>query len=242
MKYKISLLYIIFLIFTYFIYGGSILFTLIFSFAMHELGHIIIIKIFMIRISSFSLNIFGGELNIEGINRNPFIDILIYIFGPFINLLLILLGYTLDIEAMIIVNKYLLIFNMLPIIPLDGFYICLNIFSINLSFYKAYYISLIISIIFSIILIIIGISINIYIITLGIYFLFLSIKGIKNKELYNKIIIERIIKNNYNLENKRINSSIKLKDILYKGRRTYFIMNDKVYTDDFFLKKHLKKS
>lgn len=242
MKFKISLIYIVFLIFSYFIYGPYILLALIISFLLHEVGHIVTLLCLKVKITELSFNIFGGKLNIEGVNRSPIEDVIIYLSGPLINLILLIIGIFFKNEPLIIVNKYLLIFNLLPCLPLDGFYIILNFNSLVLPFYKAYIISLIVSLIFSIGLLFLGIFLNVYILILGVYFLYLSILNLKNKDLYNEIILDRISKSNLCMKNKKVKESIKLKEIIYKGRRTYFIINNKVYTDDFFLKKHLKKT
>ncbi len=242
MKFKISLIYVIFLICSYFIYGNKILVALIISFLFHEIGHIVVILALRVKIIDISLNIFGGKLNIEGVNRCPIDDILIYISGPIINLILFLFGMFIKNSSLIIVNKYLLIFNLLPCMPLDGFYIMLNLNAILLPFYKAYSISLIISLFISIGILFLGIFFNIYMVILGFYFLYITIYSLKNKSMYHEILVERMSKTGIKLKNKEIKSQINIKKIIYKGKKSYFILNDKVYTDEFFLKKHLKKS
>jgi stage IV sporulation protein FB len=94
------------------------------------LGHIVVASIFKIKVNKITLNIFGFNADIGEINHlSIFKQILIIISGPltyFISRILIKELYLNDIISLVMyykaiaTNKYILLFNLLPIFPLDG--------------------------------------------------------------------------------------------------------------------------
>ena len=97
---------------------------------IHELGHVIMALFFKVRVNKIKLNIFGFSADIENIDYlKRYKQILIIIMGPltyFISLYLIKELYLYDFISLVTyykalsVNKYLVLFNLLPIYPLDG--------------------------------------------------------------------------------------------------------------------------
>jgi len=107
------------LFFTYF------LITLI-----HELGHVIVAKIFKVKINNIKLTVFGFNADIEDYKYlNIYKQLLILIAGPltyFISIFLLQKLYVWEVISLVtyykalLTNKYIFIFNLLPIFPLDG--------------------------------------------------------------------------------------------------------------------------
>lgn len=116
---------------------------------IHELGHILFIKIFNIKIKGFTLSLYGGVLNIDFldyININKIKKIIIYSAGITLNLILYLLFNNNFFGQF---NKWLFIINILPIYPLDGFNI-LKIFFNKTLLNNITIVSLVIILIFAI--------------------------------------------------------------------------------------------
>ena len=177
------------------ILSGYINYLIIYLLIMfvHELGHIIVIKLLKYKINKIIILPFGGiiETNIN-LNIKSIHLFLISISGILMQLLLFLIiknNYTYTYQIFYNLNLSLIIYNLLPIIPNDGSKILL---SINESIFK-YRITNIISIIISFIFIYIF-----YIKTQNtVIFIVLFIINIKNilnyKYIYNKFLLERYL-------------------------------------------------
>jgi Zn-dependent protease len=114
--------------------------ALIFCLVFHEYGHIKAMKYFGLKTKGIYLIPFVGGLALSDDKINTrWQDIVISIMGPFFGLILslvCLVGYWLtDIEilaGLAVFNALLNLFNMLPVLPLDGGHILKSIaFSIN---------------------------------------------------------------------------------------------------------------
>ena len=186
-----------------------ILFTII---IIHELGHILWLKIFNKKVISIKIYPFGGITLYEDLlNHNLFKELIISL-GGIINQLILIIIFNLlykynliSLYTFNIFNNYnycLILFNLLPIIPLDGSKIFNTMINYFISYYKSITISIILSFITLIFFIIYLFSykINNYII-LG-FLIYGIIKYIIDiKYLKNKFILERYL---YNLPYKKI--------------------------------------
>ena len=124
----------------------------------HELGHILIIKILGYKIIKVDIYPSGGITKIDKkINTKISHDLLIASFGVIFQMLLYLIFYILYLLSWIRSNTYelflsyntiILLFNLLPIIPLDGYQFLRGIIEIFFPFKKAFKISFVISFIF----------------------------------------------------------------------------------------------
>lgn len=121
-------------------FKSFIIITFIISF--HELGHILISQLFHYKIDKIILLPFGGiTIFKDFINRPMRQEFLVAIAGPLFQsiLFLFLKG------EYFYYNLFILLFNLLPIFPLDGskiFNLILNLFS---NFDKSHFISIILS-------------------------------------------------------------------------------------------------
>lgn len=232
-KFKINNYTYLFLLLCYFcgyIKNISIIF---FICIIHELGHILFIKLFKYKVISIEILPFGGFTTIDkkinsSINKDLIIafggvffqiilGILIYIFKNYFNII----TYNLIIKY----NIVLIIFNLIPIIPLDGNNIVHlfleKIFSYHLSYYLNFIISIISLIVFGIINYVYKLD-NYFIITFLIYKLFNYLKNYKY--IKKRFLLERYL---YNLDYNKIDNNTKdLKD-LKKGVLHYFKENNK---------------
>lgn len=130
----------------------------------HELGHYVMAKYFNWHIHSIVLWIFGGVMKTDehGTGR-LYEDILVTLAGPlqhlFIFLTLIVLeGFQIIPSTLIQMahhyNLVILLFNLLPIYPLDGGKLMFYLLSLYIPFRKAYHITIIFSMVLPLLIII----------------------------------------------------------------------------------------
>lgn len=176
------------------------------------------------------------------LNASYFKELLILISGPIAQVLANLFLQLLLPKYHQLISLYhygILIFNLLPIYPLDGGKLLQLFLSSILPYKQSLKISILISYITIIILTIINISnlkLNIIVMLL---FLLVKVYSEQNKinYIYEKFILERYL-NNYNFKNsKLINSS---KDF-YKNNRHIIKEKDYYYLEkDYLIKKYQK--
>lgn len=218
MRFRIDLKIFIFLVLFYFTKQIEI-YALIMIFAIiHELGHLVAgilmgmkpekIELMPFGLSvSFKININEYNKKIKKGNNLETKKILIALAGPLTNLIMILITYRLKIDiikSMLIIytNFLIMIFNLLPIYPLDGGRILKGILHISFGKRKSEkYINNISKITVIIITAITSILIlyiqNISFILIDIYLWYLIIKEDliykKREEIYKKILENNII-------------------------------------------------
>lgn len=155
------------------------------SILIHEISHIIIAKLYKINIKNLRVCIFGFSAQIENNQKNKSKQkIFMYFVGPLSNFLLAIIFYFTNIEyleklKLIYINLSLGVFNLLPILPLDGGNILKELLKIKYKNLKANKISLFISktclagLIFTYSIVIIKVK-NISILALIIYLIYLN--------------------------------------------------------------------
>ena len=240
-----------FIILTFFLTGlikNIILIYLIVIF--HELGHIFIIKILKYKITKVEIYPMGGLTTIDKKINTPIIhDLLISSFGiifQFILFLIFKLFFNLNLISLNtynlfnIYNKTIIIFNLLPIIPLDGYKFLNSLFEIIFPFKLSFYLSLIISIIAILFFITFNslYSLNNYlIISFLIYKLITTIKDFKYNHF--KFLLERFL-NTFSYKKIKYNHHINLNK-LKKETYHYFKEREKVYSETKILAKKFDK-
>lgn len=216
----------------------------------HELGHVFIIKRLKYKIIKVEIYPMGGITSIDKkINTKITHEILISIFGIIFQILLFLIMFILFKNNLIRestyilfknYNKTIMLFNLLPIIPLDGYIFFRSILELFFPYKKTYYISLILSIIFIILFITYNevFSLNNYlIISFLIYKVITNIKDFKY--IYMRFLTERYL---YDLPNNKIKYENKTDiNLLKKDTYHYFKTKDKIYSEKKVLDKLFNK-
>ena len=209
---------------------------------VHEFGHVIFIKLFKYEITSIELFPFGGFTTInKRINTSINKDIIISIAGIFNQMILLVfllffkkymnnITYNLFIQY----NLTIMIFNMLPIIPLDGNNIIHLLLEKFFSYKLSNKINILLSIIFFILFIIVNYIYNFDNLIIIIFLLYKLIIYIRNvKYLDNRFILERYLYDfNYN---KIINNSVYVDD-LRRDVYHYFKVGDKYISEKNMIK------
>ena len=129
-KFEVGISFIPFFIIILFSGYYKLFFTYFLITLIHELGHIIVASIFKVKVNKVALNIFGFNADIEDFNHiKLYKQILIVLAGPltyFVSSILIKELYLANIISLVMyykaiaTNKYIFLFNLLPIFPLDG--------------------------------------------------------------------------------------------------------------------------
>ncbi len=183
-----------------FIYITSIIFV-------HELGHAITGKVLKWDIDKIKIMPMSGLTIFNTLINKPLKEeLIILIMGPITQVFLVYLtNFYIKDDTLILYSNYLLMINLLPIIPLDGSKFINIVLSFITTYLYSYKLTFIISLITLIITFIYVISIhNLIFIIMFIFLIIENIKYIKNVYYtFNKFLYERL---NYDLYfKKRVN-------------------------------------
>lgn len=159
---------------------------------LHEMFHYIALKYYKVSIKKIELSVIGGVLDYEYFNLSFKQSIIVDLAGIIANLLIIIIIKLLKIDSLnylISYNIVLIIFNLLPIIPLDGYRLLKDILLIIYEEEFTFTIIKKIDIFCLIMLFIIFLILKLYgLILLLIFLLYKLIKyNIDNKKMYKLI-------------------------------------------------------
>lgn len=203
---------------------------------IHELGHIVMALIFHYKIKKINIYPFGGYTIFEHDINTPFVtDFMVFLGGILFQILFFLItknlidntSYTYNLIKNY--NLSILIFNMIPITPLDGSKILNILLNKIFPFKKSHILTIYISYIFIVILLIFSIE-NLNLLLMIFLLFFLIIKEHKrHKYIFNAFLLERYIKD---IKFKKIHF-IKNMDVKYMKKyvRNIFIKNNR-YIDE----------
>ncbi len=113
---------------------GALLLTMLLVLAMHEMGHVLAALALGVRVSAIEVTPFGGAARLEGWRQLPaWQAALIALAGPLANLLLAMAAifgthyglFSVEEAALFVrCNLTLMLFNLLPVLPMDGGRLC----------------------------------------------------------------------------------------------------------------------
>lgn len=222
-----------------------LLFFVSFLLIIHELGHFLTALILGLKVDKIYIYPFGGVAKFHlPLNYSIKKELLILIMGPVFQEIAktFLIRYFYSYENIIISYHYsILIFNLLPIYPLDGGKLINLLISIIKPYKKAFVISIFISYLTIFFLILINLdNIKINIIVL-VFFLIYKVLSEKKKInfIYENFLLERYI-NKYHFKSSKIINNL---DDFYKNKRHLIKIGDKYALEaDFLSKKYTKRS
>lgn len=232
---KVNFLTLYFLLLLFlcgFIKIGLIIFFIV---IFHELGHVFFIKLFKYKIIDITIYPFGGIIKTDkDINTPPNKELLIASGGIIAQIILFIIIYLIPLniltkELLYKYNLSIMLFNILPIIPLDGSIIINSLLNKVFSYKISYYLYIIISIIFTIIYLLFNYwySINNYLIVS--LFIIKTYYAIKNyKYLKTRFLLERYL-NKYDF--KYISTKTGNLDILKLDTYQYFREQDRIVSE-----------
>ena len=173
------------------------------------------------------------------LNINVYKEFIILIMGPiFQNIAYLILNLILDNNLVLRYHIGILIFNLLPIYPLDGGKL-LNLLFTNIIPYKlSYKITIIISYLMTITILFLNRQLSINMIITYIFLIFLIKKEEnKSKHIYNKFLLERYLYN-YNYSKNKI---IKKEKNFYRTKNNIIKIGNKYYNENEYLNKKYQK-
>ena len=215
-------------------------FKFIFYFMMlivvHELGHILMSLLFKWNIDKIIVLPFGGLTKYNIIINKPLKEeFFVSISGILTQIIFYkVIHIYIDYKYFKFIHYFIIMFNLVPIYPLDGSKI-LNVMFNKITSYKN---SILITIIISY-LTIIGLSLLLFninkILFMILIFLFFQVNKLYEERdlLFNKFLFERYINDFKFRKEKIINSANKMK----KDYRHLFYIDNKYITENIFLKK-----
>lgn len=177
-------------------FGDTFLFiSYLLAVVLHELAHYLVAKSLGYKLDNVCLMPYGAQLNLQSSILKTKDEILIAIAGPITNIILALFFLALwwlfpvvyvYTEYFVYANLITAVFNLLPLVPLDGSRVVLALFSIKGIRNKGYKVLSIINCIVAIILIIIFIISAFYVInfTFGVMAIFLIAGAFEKDEAY----------------------------------------------------------
>lgn len=213
---------------------------------VHELGHALTGVILGWNLKCIYIYPFGGYTKFdEDINRPIKEELLILLMGPITQILVFCFLYywikNLSISDLFVkYNLSILLFNLIPIYPLDGGRIINLFFNKKFSFLKSFNLSIFFSFLLLFCLIVVSIKFHLLLnfISILCFLSFLIYKEYKNKKYYfNKFKLERFL-NQYSFsKTKKID---KEKQMMRDKKHVFFYQNHYI-TEKEYLKKVFKK-
>lgn len=221
-------------------------FLMIFSIIIvHEIGHFLAANYYKWNLDKISIYPFGGCVKFnEKINKPIKEEFIILISGPLMQIFFFIFVYFLLNEGLVTYRNFiifktyhytLLLFNLLPIYPLDGGRLLNLIMNMFFPYKKGNKLVIIISIV--VLLSSLYFYSNINYIFMGILLLSELIIYLKRQNyLYNKMLLERYIYK----ENHKKFKIIKNKDSMYKDKRHIILYKNKYITEKDYLNQRFK--
>ena len=198
---------------------------------VHEFGHFLTGVLFKWKVDKICIYPYGGCTKFDTlVNINYVEEFIVLIMGPVFQIVFyLLIKKYLTYADYLILKKYnyaILIFNLLPIYPLDGGRLFNFFFCLFFPYKKSLYLSIYLSIIIFILLFIYSRSISYYIVLF--FLIFKVIKEYKNIKYYcNKFLLERYIYKLKFRKTKIINKS----ENFYKNK-SHIIKDRYLYKDE----------
>lgn len=223
----------------------KIMFIILIIVIVHELGHVFFFYIFKIKVVKVVIYPYGGVTFVDKkIHERIYKDVLISLGGIIFQVVLMGIFWLLyrnniivhsTLELSIKYSLVIMIFNMLPIIPLDGSKLFLAVLSKFVSFKKSYILMILISVICLISFLLFNIVYKLNDIVIYIFLIFKLVEVIKEfKYVMNKFYLERVMYTHY------YNGIINYVEDIGKLRidKYYFFREGKRYVDE---KKYIMK-
>lgn len=211
---------------------------------IHELGHVFFAYLFNYKIKKVNIYPFGGYTVFSDNINKPFIEeLLVFVGGILFQMLLFLIfksivnNDTYTYQIFYTYNITILLFNLIPVIPLDGAKILNIIFNYIFPFKKAHLFTIYISYIVVFILMITCKSLNMGLMIILLLFLLIK-ERINHIYIYNTFLIERYLKDMLYKKVNIINSFDVSKTKKYF--KNTFIKNNKYYDEKEILNNRYK--
>ncbi len=208
------------------------MFIVILIVIVHEFGHVFFFRIFNIEIEKITIYPYGGMTVVnKRLHERIYKDLLISLGGIFFQIILFFVFYLLYEKSIIVNSTYqcfclynisIVVFNLIPIIPLDGSKFMFSLFSKFLSYKDSYVFMIFLGSISLIMFMIYNFVYKLNDIVLYVFLICKLIEVVKEfKYVMNKFYLERVMYDHYyneiisdkgNLDDLRIDKYYYFKD------------------------------
>lgn len=221
-----------------YIKNALVILLIVFS---HEMGHIIMSLLLGYKVKEVELYPFGGITKLDKLlNSKITHDLLISLAGIFVQVIIFLLCKIGYIQSNLIYNYNLsiMLFNLLPIIPLDGSKIIFELLNYKLSYKKSLVLYIFISSISIVLYFLINYKYELNNYMIVILFICKTIEYIKNYHvIYHKFILERFL---YNIKFSKVQNSNQKINKYHKDIKYYYNINNHIIEEKDYLKQTYK--
>lgn len=211
-----------------------IVYKLIICLFVHELGHLLFIWLFKYKYSKIEISIFGIFMELNKNKQIFYKDLIIYLGGIFFNYLFFLITKDGDFK---LINLLLIIVNIMPIYPLDGYNILKTIMFKIIPHYFSLILLKTISLIILSLLSIYGIliSVDLFIFISLLYLVVINIMSIFNiNYLHKSFLLDKYLYK-WKYKKKQIRFKGDFKPYFYKYNNIYVILNDNIIEEETIL-------
>lgn len=217
-------------------------FLIIFSLVLiHETGHILVAYLFKFNIEKIIVNPYGATSIINhNINIEIYKEVLLITSGLIMQCIYFILVTTLYKHNLMTVSTYklfklyhynILLFNIVPILPLDGGKLTNLIFSLFLPFKKAHLFTILFSILVLPLIFLTSLSLSNKIIIVIILLIKIYSEFNKHSYIFNKFLLERYI-NNYKFKETKIITS---KNDMMRDKNHIIINDNDILSEESML-------
>ncbi len=175
---------------------------------IHELGHVFFFYLFKIEIESIVIYPFGGVSKVnKKIHERIYKDVLISLGGIMFQFILFIMFYYMYKCGLIVRSTYdmfntynnsVILFNLIPMIPLDGSKLLMSLLLKFLSFKLSYIVNVIVGIISLVLFIVYNMVFRVNDLVIYVFLIINIIKVIREyKYVMNRFYLERVLFDNY---------------------------------------------
>lgn len=215
---KIHLFTYLYLLLALLVDYDSYVYFLLFSF-LHEIGHCLMACFLKFEINRLVVLPFGAFLSLNDFGKHQVIEeILVVITGPIVNLIMMLILYDTFLAK---INLFILVFNLLPIYPLDGSKLLLLVLSYFVDYYCCFKIQIYVSC-----LMLLGLWFVVDDVGSYILLVYLSYNMFKYLKVYRYILYSIVINDHKDKGRYKINEKLSY----YRPYLNVYKINEKLYS------------
>jgi Zn-dependent protease/CBS domain-containing protein len=229
----------------------SFILSIFFCVTLHEFGHALAAKRFGIKTKDITLLPIGGLARLESIPEKPNEELIVAFAGPFVNIVIVILLYPLvhftmvDTNSMeqitsissknflfnlMIINLWLVIFNLIPAFPMDGGRVLRALLSYKMERHRATALAARIGQILAIGFVILGFYSNPFLIIIGVFITLAAqaeIEYTQAKSMLKGYTVNDVLMKQYQTISPVETIKVAVNKLLNGQNKSFLVMDDK---------------